>query len=410
MFSEKQKIREIYNQTLQRIKNIHIGCFKNMGKPLFLISDTYPGIWLEHVYDSVLYAKLDPSAIGIAKNTVNIFIDNQKEDGQLPCYIWDEGKFENPPDELIGYGQIQECVSFAQLGLEVCEMSGDRELTEKVYKAAEKWDAWLRNNRMTLKRGLIEMFVGYDTGHDNSGRLQGLLHPDNYISDGKVLNAGAVPQDNDIAPIIAVDMNCNFYATQIALSKLAEKLGLKEKSEEWKKKAEAVKQKLFEVCFDEKTDFFYDVDKNNNKRKYLSSTIFHLFLEKVLDKEKDGALIKRICEKHIKNPDEFWTAYPFPSMAVCDPSVENHAPANCWGYFSQGLIALRCIRWMDYYGMSDDFDTLCRAWVNAWTDCFDEIKLGQELDPFTGKPSKCSEWYSSCMLFYIYSVQRLKLI
>lgn len=405
-----EKINEIYNLTLDRIKDVHIGCFKNMEKPLFLISDTYPGIWLEHVYDSVLWAKLYPSYIDIAINTVNIFIDNQKEDGQLPCYIWDAAKFENPPEELIGYGQIQECVSFSQLALEVCEMADDMELTAKVYKAAVKWDAWLRSNRMTLGRGLIEMFVGYDTGHDNSGRLCGLMNPDNFISDGKVLNAATVPQADDVAPVIAVDMNCNFYATQIALSKLAEKLGFAEEAEEWKKKAEDVKQKLFDVCFDEETDFFYDVDKNNNKRIYLSSTIFHLFLEKVLDKEKDSELIKRIYEKHIKNPDEFWTAYPFPSMAVCDPSVKNHVEGNCWGYFSQGLIALRCTRWMDYYGMSKDFDTLCRAWVDAWTACFNDVKLGQELDPFTGKPSRCSQWYSSCMLFYIYSVQRLKLI
>ena len=31
-----------------------------MDKPLFLISETYPGIWLEHVYDSVFYASENP--------------------------------------------------------------------------------------------------------------------------------------------------------------------------------------------------------------------------------------------------------------------------------------------------------------------------------------------------------------
>ena len=146
-----------------------------------------------------------------------------------------------------------------------------------------------------------------------------------------------------------------------------------------------------------------------HKRKYLSSTIFHLFLEKVLNFEEDGEMIERIYREHIKNPREFWTEYPFPSMAVSDPSLKSDAKGNCWGYFSQGLIALRCTRWMDDYGWGEDFDHLCERWVEAWTRCYDRFKFGQELDPFTGEPSECSEWYSSCMLFYIYAVRRLGL-
>ena len=41
------------------------------------------------------------------------------------------------------------------------------------------------------------------------------------------------------------------------------------------------------------------------------------------------------------------------------------------------------------------------------------IDLGQRLvpiDPVTGEPTKSSEWYSSCMLAYVYAVRRLGLI
>ena len=43
-----------------------------------------------------------------------------------------------------------------------------------------------------------------------------------------------------------------------------------------------------------KYKFFYDVDKHVNKRRYLSSTIFNLFLEKVLDREEDADAIEFI--------------------------------------------------------------------------------------------------------------------
>ena len=394
-------INQICNEIKERIENIHIKKFGE--KELLLISSQYAGLWLEHVYDAVLYAKMDKTKLYLAKNTIEIFIDNQK-DGQYPFRV-----IEQNVKIIFGYSQIQECVSFVTLALEVAEMLDDNEFYQKIYDSGVKWIAWLENNRMTLKKGLVEMFVGFDTGHDNSGRLEGISCKGNYIlPGGEHANASVLPQGDEVVPIIAVDMNCNFYGNMMALSKIAEKLGDFHNADFWKNKAQGVKAKLFEICYDEKDVFFYDVDKNGNKRKYLSSTIFHLFLENLLDKESDRELIDKIYTRHIKNEKEFWTGYPFPSMAICDKSCEGHADFNCWGYYTQGLIVLRCIRWMDYYGMSKDFDYICKQWIEAWTRCFDYFKSGQEIDPITGNPTKSSEWYSSCMLMYLYAADRLE--
>ena len=387
---------------------MHIGCFQGMEKPLFLISETYPGIWLEHVYDSVFYASENPEYIYLAENTVELFIDNQKADGQLPCYVIDPARAgDRKPNELVGYSQIQECVSFAKLAFMVYRMSGKRDFLKKIYLASAKWAEWLKANRMTQGAGLVEAFVGFDTGHDRSGRLTGLSCIGKYIADGVSQNAAVLPPNDDVAPLIAVDMNCNYFGTLTALSEMAKELGLYDDAEEWRKMAQKVKTRLFDVCFDKEDCFFYDVDKHGKKRKYLSSTVFHLFLEGVLDKDEDSALIREIYERHISNPEEFATPYPYPSMAICDPSCEGHETSNCWGYYSQGLIALRCTLWMDKYGFSKEFDRLCGAWVEAWTEHFDTLKMGQELDPISGVPTNCSEWYSSTMLFYIHAARRL---
>ena len=259
---------------------------------------------------------------------------------------------------------------------------------------------------MTLGTGLVEAFVGYDTGHDNSGRLSGLSCIGNYRIDGVEQNASVLPAEDDVAPLITVDMNCNFYATLTSLSEMARELGLKAASNEWADKAARVKRKLFELCFIAEDCFFYDVDKNMDQRKYLSSTIFHLFMEGVLDKENDAALIKEIYDRHISNPDEYATPYPYPSMAISDPSCESRTARNCWGYYSQGLIALRATLWMEQYGFEREFDNLCSKWAEAWTEHFDTLKMGQELDPLTGIPTVSSEWYSTTMLFYLYAVDR----
>ena len=409
--ADKAKIKKIYDEVMSRIRNVHIACFKGMKDPLFLISDQYPGLWMEHTYDSVMFAHLEPEYINLAENAINLFIDRQTEEGQLPFTVMDGNKFPNDdPESLVRYSHIQECVSFLTLALEVYEMNHNKAFLEKIYNAGCRWNAWFRKYRMTTGRGLIEMFCGFDTGHDNSGRLEGIAWPNGNSKNGVRQNASVLPPDDGITPILAVDMNCNFYADEVALSKMAEILGKSDESRSWAESSEEVKKNIFKYCYDEKDHFFYDVDRFSEKRKYKSSTIFHLFLEKVLDKEKDAELIDCIYKEHIKNPDEFWTPYPFPSMAVNDPSVINHPDFNCWGYYTQGLIILRCTRWMDYYGWSGDLDYILRKWVETWTEHFGEICLAQEIDPITGVPTKSSEWYSSCMLAYVYAVRRLNLI
>ena len=155
--------------------------------------------------------------------------------------------------------------------------------------------------------------------------------------------------------------------------------------------------------------FVFDGEDGREKLRAVAPDMLRYNYLGVLDKDEDAELIRELYERHISNPEEFATPYPYPSMAICDPSCREHAENNCWGYFSQGLIALRCTLWMDEYGFSEELDRLCKAWVEAWTKHYDTVKFGQELDPITGVPTDCSEWYSSTMLFYLYAVKRLEL-
>ncbi|MBQ3132663.1 MAG: alpha-L-rhamnosidase [Clostridia bacterium] len=401
---QKSKITAICAEIARRLAEVHTVPFFPDGREILLISDTYPGIWLEHVYDSVFYAKLDPSKRQLAENAVRLFIEHQRPDGQLPFAAAKKDGI------AVRYSQIQECVSFARLSFEVYQMNRDRAFLETIYQSAVAWDAWLCRHRMTTGRGLIEMFCGYDSGHDNSGRLLGMAYPRNHSHDGEVMDAGVLPTGDDVTPILAVDMNCHFYNTKTALADMADELGLLAEADAWRAQAAAVKLALFEHCYDPFDGYFYDVDRHGNKRRVQSSTLFHLFSEHVLDPETDVEVIERLYREHIHNPESFWTPYPFPSVSIADPTWKKHTDANCWGYFSQALIALRCTRWMDDYGFSADFDHLCNRWIEAWTRCYDTVKLGQELDPLTGEPSSCSEWYSSCMLFYLYAARRLGLV
>ena len=55
-------MNEILNAVWEQLKRQE-GCFNGFAHPLLKISETYPGLWLEHVYDSVILAKIDKSKI-----------------------------------------------------------------------------------------------------------------------------------------------------------------------------------------------------------------------------------------------------------------------------------------------------------------------------------------------------------
>ena len=387
-----------YALATQRIEEFHLRSFPGQAGPLFLISTTYPGVWMEHVYDGVKYAQLEPEkGKEIARNQTLLFIRNQKKDGRLPFNVLDTSVIRDFKGNPVGYRQIQECVSFGRLCWETYQMLGDRAYLQEAYDYLKAWDAWLCANRMTTHQGLIELFCLYDTGHDNSARLADIPNP---CPDPE----GKVPADCDAVPMLAPDMNAVFYGDRRALSKMAAELGLEKEAEAWAQKAREVKEKMLELLYDPEDEFFYDVDRHGRKRKFLSISISNVFQEHVLDQD----MADRIYQRHMKNPNEFWTEYPFPSMAICDPGSKKDRDGNSWGYYSQALTALRCGRWMDHYGYGADYDHVLQKWVEGINR--GALHFAQELDPITGEMSRSSEWYSSAMLLYLYACRRLKLV
>lgn len=395
-----EKIREKARMARERIESFHIRSFEGQPGPIFLISTTYPGVWLEHAFDAVCWANLnegDPLAADVARNQMLLFLRNQKPDGRLPFNVLDPAlmKARGFKRRGVGYSQIQECVAFARLCLETYGITGDRAFLNEAYDRCAAWDEWLVRNRMTRGTGLIELFCLYDTGHDNSARLADIpvQCPD---EDGKT------PVDADAVPLLAPDMNAVFYGDRTALAEMAALLGREREAETWRDKAREARERMLELLYDPEDEFFYDRDRHGKLRKFLSISITNVFTERVLTQ----AEFDRVYDRHMKDPAEFWTPYPFPSLALSDPGCVQDRDGNSWGFYSQGLTALRGMRWMDAYGRSADYDHLLAQWVNAYA-ADDEMHFAQELHPVTGKLSRSSEWYSSAMLLYLYAVKRL---
>ena len=412
----KEYIKSYREEILNEIRGKHIRTNSGHDGRLFLISTAYPGYWFEHLYDSIAWAKLFPEDRDIAVSHIKLFLKNQKEDGQMPSYFLDNdilntstrlakaytGREVLPPGLTPSYQQLQECVSVGSLCLDALELDKTLDLGW-MYGCCKKWDAWLCKNRMTRGLGLVEVFCGFDTGHDNSARFYTLKYHHDLCTTPSEYPLG-YPLGCDVAPLISPDVNAVFYGNRMALSKMAELLGKAEEAAEWKRKAEEVKKRLIEVCFDEKDCFFYDVDKNGNKIYVKSVSITSLFCEGVLDKEMADEIYKR----YLGNPSEFGTDYPFPGVSVSDPAWVQKMSGNDWGYYSQGNVALRTTRWMKKYGRENEYRKMMENWLTAWCKP-DILPFGQELHPITGEPSTASKWYSTTMLYLLSAMHELDL-
>ncbi len=375
----------------ERIRTQHLCAFPDTNGEILLISRTYNGVWMEHVQDAQVWEKFDPTARGVAARQASLFIDRIRPDGQMPFRY-------TAANEGYHFSQIQECVSFATLCYEAYEPDpANLGFLEKAYDACAKRDGWLVANRMQTGRGLIEMYCGYDTGHDNSERLRGMKYPNNICED-----AAYMPTDCPVAPLLAVDMNANLYGNRMSLARMARKLGRPEEAVLWEKKAAAIREKMMELLFDEKDYFFYDLDKNGARRRIKNISITQIFDEDVCDFD----LANEIYERHLANPAEFAAPYPFPSLAMNEARAAPPLSGNDWGYYSQALTALRTLRWMKRYGREREMREMMRAWISAWTG-EEKVPFGQELDPMSGRPSDCSPYYSPTMLYYLTAAREL---
>lgn len=350
--------------------------------PVLIEGGVYPGIWLEcGPLEGLVYGRYRPE---IALANHDVFFHHQREDGYLPCWVW---------FERMGASQIQMVVPIAATAWETAQRTGREDFLSRAYHACARWDRWLMRYRNTRGTGLCELFCGYDTGHDNSPRIAPLPEacPE---ADARVCSPVAG------LPWLAPDLSATVYGGRIALAQMSHALGRRGEAEEWLEKAGALRNAILELCFDRESEFFYDVDIHGRFNKVRGDLITRVFSEGVVSQD----LFERIYSRYLRNSEEFWTPYPFPSISIADPAFDSRLPENSWGGASQALTALRAPRWMIRYGKTADLKQLMEQWVKGILAADDFM---QQMNPWTGEFST-SRGYSPAMCVFIDFVDRLR--
>ena len=371
MSIDKEKFKKKYYEAQNRIRNN----FKELGparKRVLICGGGYPGIWLEHNQDNLFTVDFAPEE---AWNSMEIFMDCQREDGLFPFAVWLIDT-DNPYGEP-AYWHIQNILPFARCALEIADRLGkDEACYQRIYQCAGKFDRWLETYRNTRKTGLVEMFCTWDTGHDNSPRVQSSEIP------------LACPEKNacnlmstSLMPLLSVDLSAMRYGALEALATLARRLGKDQEAEIWMEKRAVLRENILKYLYDPEDEFFYDLRPDGTFHKFRTEHVTRLFLNRVLTQSE----FDRVYDRYFAvDGKEFRPAYPIPSISVDDPAFDHRLPHNSWGCNTQGLTMLRALLWMPEYHREDDMEIFQRRWVEAIINHDSDFQ--QELNPFTGEP------------------------
>ena len=325
----------------------------------------YEKIWLEtQPMGGEMYAKRNMTA---ALNNQLLFMRTQRADGRLPgsiqCHA--DGTVEPQFNKFQGF-------CFPWPALNMYYLNGrDPAYLDQLADCLMRFDAYLWAVRDSNGDGCLESWCVYDTGEDNALR---------YGDAPVYCTEDVPPQGYQVVPMASMDFMSFSYACRDTLAAIS-RIRSDGQEAAWRQRADEVATRMKAMLWDESRGACFDRDKNG----HVMPTLVHNNLRCMYWGSFSQDMADRFVQEHLTNPEEFWTPFPLPSVAVNDPLFRN-APENNWSGQSEGLTYQRAILALERYG----YEPLVTALGKKLLDAL--IRGGyvftQQFDPFTGEPSR----------------------
>ena len=283
--AESCKYQALYAKCISVMKT-QLYCAEGNIKRIWSTPDRLPhrNLWLwDSIFHAIGHRHLDT---GLAQNLILALFDVQRSDGFIPHMALPDytSNITQPP--VITWG--------AWL---VYEKSGDKDFLKTVFENNKAFLLWCKDNR---RKGEKEVYSWHTNPELN-----------NRCDESGMDNSPRFDTESDL---YAIDFSCYMANEARFMKKIADELGDKENSDLFGSWYEKIKADINAYLWCEDEGFYYDFDINNNCfNKVESVSSFLAIFAGVCSSEQCGKLIK-----HLKNPDEFGTEFPIPSISRKD--------------------------------------------------------------------------------------------
>lgn len=290
--------RYIENFYKYRWENIKELSFKPNGK-IYQYAGVYEGYgyFQKHIsYSAAAHMRelrwlSDPS---LARGSILNFIANQKNDGSFPGHLGPE-----TIDEESFYH-----ADWGAAVLELHKIHPNIKFLKQIYLPLIDYAQYFERERDREKCFLYDVWNHYETGQEFSSRYTAIDPLADRNNWGKIFR------------LKGVDATTYIYNLWTALAEIAGILGKNSESVIWAQKAQKTKKAVLQIMWDKKNEMFFDVNPQNMQRTSVKSlTCFYPYMTDIVSRKHLAGL-----RKHLLNPKEFWTAYPFPTLSLDDPN------------------------------------------------------------------------------------------
>jgi hypothetical protein len=197
------------------------------------------------------------------------------------------------------------------------------------------WAAWLTYQRRRDKTWLERVYPGL-TGYVNFW----FRYHSSPRELAEYFNAGQIgdndarfdsvygrPQQNEpVRGFESPDLNAFLLNEMRVLSRMAGELGKADQASAWSGRAETLARRIVETMYFPEEAMFYDVREGTHE-KFSGVKNPNMFLPLWAGVPLSQEEIRKIVERHMLNPDEFYRELPFPSLSYDNPK---HDPVSYW--------------------------------------------------------------------------------
>ncbi len=268
-----------------------------------------------------------------AKNEIRNFLKAQGTDGFLPHII-----FWGTKKRLPHWAYIESALSFRPrttsitqppvfpLSVEhIYDKDHDKDFLHEVLPALAHHHRWLLENRDIDQDFLISIISPNESGMDElpvfqvAAGYRGLDTARLHFTyrRGDILNqryrfAHKKILEKDYFNVEELLFNTVFIESSRSLSRLFAIIGNEPESVFFRLVAEKGEKSLLSKCWNEKDKIFYSIYSKKEKFADVKTiaSLVPLFLDGLT-----GEKLKTLVNNHLKNPNEFYTNYPFPSVS-----------------------------------------------------------------------------------------------
>lgn len=350
--------------------------------------DSYPYQWLwDSCFNAIILSHFSASD---AKKEILSLLSKQFENGLIPHMIyWDKETSTDFP--VIEWGKedtstITQPPMIAYGVWQIYQKDQDVSFIKKVYRSLYHFYRYLLTDRDPHEKHLIGIMNPDESGEDNSPRFDMPLNlpPKHSFKENAQKRFNLVAQNIECkfdAPFCMrnffwvkdVPFNAIMIANLKLLAKMAAILSYHEDADFFTKEAENISLAMRKFMLEDGL-FLSTFGENYQKIKVKTWAIFAPLFAKMLTKGE----AKKLIEKHLLNPSEFWTKYPVPTVSQDEPSFD---PQDFW----RGPVWM-ATNWFIYKGLKNyGFYDIAKQIKESSIALIEKSGFREYFNPLTGE-------------------------